>query len=386
MRRIRRLWPLVLGLCVAFAVPVLACNVPVYRFALERWRPDPYRVVLVHEGPVDASHQKLLGPLQDQQDKSAVNVTVQDVDVTNFPDDKSDGVSKTKEKAQLPMLVVNYPAHLRIEQPIWKGAIDSDAIARLTDSPIRKELIKRLVDGQTAVWLFLESGHPEKDGPAFSLLETELKKLEQELKLPELTDSPDDTLLSNDPLRIAFSLLRVPRGDPQEQMLVEMLVHSEPDLADRSDPLVFPVFGRGRALFPLVGAGITKENILESATFLVGPCSCQVKELNPGFDLLLAADWDQLLSLEGIELTAVATQERVVPKGEVELVPIPKGSSANQTPAATPTLAPAQVASSPVEYEPMVISTDQLNSAGVMLVSFLVVAGLLMAAIMFARR
>ena len=27
-----------------------ACQVPVFRYALERWRPDPYQLVIVHEG------------------------------------------------------------------------------------------------------------------------------------------------------------------------------------------------------------------------------------------------------------------------------------------------------------------------------------------------
>jgi hypothetical protein len=30
------------------------------------------------------------------------------------------------------------------------------------------------------------------------------------------------------------------------------------------------------------------------AEFLTGPCSCEVKEMNPGYDLLLSADWKSL--------------------------------------------------------------------------------------------
>jgi hypothetical protein len=34
--------------------------------------------------------------------------------------------------------------------------------------------------------------------------------------------------------------------------------------------------------------------------FLAGACSCQVKEQNPGFDLLIDADWDsELFGAEG---------------------------------------------------------------------------------------
>ncbi|HUQ72324.1 MAG TPA: hypothetical protein VM165_22550, partial [Planctomycetaceae bacterium] len=30
-----------------------ACNVPVFRYALEHWRPDPYRLTVLHRGPLD---------------------------------------------------------------------------------------------------------------------------------------------------------------------------------------------------------------------------------------------------------------------------------------------------------------------------------------------
>ncbi len=74
------------------------------------------------------------------------------------------------------------------------------------------------------------------------------------------------------------------------------LVHCEPDIPTRQEPLVYPVFGRGRSLLPMIGAGIIADNIQEYAEFLVGACSCEIKEQNPGFDLsVAAANWDVLL-------------------------------------------------------------------------------------------
>jgi hypothetical protein len=205
---------------------------------------------------------------------------------------------------------------------------------------VRKELVRRLAEGQTAVWLLLESGDSAKDGTVEELLQSELKALEQTLELPELTASPDDALATQLPLEVKFSVLRVPRSDA-EQALVAMLVGSEPDLAERSDAMVFPVFGRGRALLPLIGAGITAKNIHDAASFLAGPCSCEVKEQNPGFDLLLAADWDMLLSPSGIPLATAVSASANIP-AEAELVPIPKGSSDPAPVAAVvPTVAPA---------------------------------------------
>ncbi len=77
-----------------------------------------------------------------------------------------------------------------------------------------------------------------------------------------------------------------------------MLLGTERDLAGFKEPLLFPVFGRGRALYALAGKGINRETLDEAATFLIGKCSCQVKELNPGVDLLLAADWDKLVKAQ----------------------------------------------------------------------------------------
>jgi hypothetical protein len=307
-----------------------ACNVPVFRFAIERWRPDPYRAVVFHRGELADADRESLQPLQDQQDQSLTNLSVHTVDLDAVDKQTEEGAAdaalwESLGEPALPALVVQYPQQLNIHKPVLVAAPGREAVARLTNSPARQELVKRLAAGQTAVWLLLESGHPEQDGAAVALLEEELKKLESELELPELTTAPEDSLLTSAPLAVGFSVLRVKRDDPAEQLLVSMLIHSEEDLAERSDAMVFPVYGRGRALWGLIGPGITPKNIHDSASFLVGPCSCEVKELNPGFDLLLAADWEQLLTEGGVALTAVETKSAPHP-AEPELVPIPTGA------------------------------------------------------------
>ena len=47
--RVRHTIRLFLALTLA-SVVAEACQVPVFRYALERWRPDPYQLVIVHEG------------------------------------------------------------------------------------------------------------------------------------------------------------------------------------------------------------------------------------------------------------------------------------------------------------------------------------------------
>ena len=50
-----------------------------------------------------------------------------------------------------------------------------------------------------------------------------------------------------------------------------------------------------------------------------------MKELNPGFDLLLTADWDVLLFQDGPPTSAV-TRRAADPTAEPVLVPIPRGA------------------------------------------------------------
>jgi hypothetical protein len=167
----------------------------------------------------------------------------------------------------------------------------------MTDSPMRREIAKRILEGETAVWILLESGDAAADGAAAATLARELPPLEKSLKLPEHADG-DPPLLSDLPLRVSFSTLKLRRDDPAERFLVDMLLQSEPDLVTPAKPTVFPVFGRGRALWALVGAGINKDQIEKTGAFLVGACSCIVKEENPGVDLLVTMDWEGALAVE----------------------------------------------------------------------------------------
>lgn len=302
-----------------------ACNVPVFRYALERWHPDAYRLTVLHRGPLDESQRKTIEALETSA-ASDSNIAVRVVDADRIESDEDRALLAAQASPNFPWLAVQYPRGLRIEPTVWAGPLAEADVARLVASPVRTELIRRLAAGQTAVWLLLESGDAAKDAAAATLLEAELKKLPTKLELPELTSAPEDNLLSDAPLELNFSLLRVTRGDA-EQPLVETLLHSESDLKDFAEPMVFPVFGRGRAFPPLVGAGITADNIHESAAFLVGACSCEVKELNPGFDLLLKADWNVLLFKEAAPPEAIAARTAAA-SGPPELVAIPVGASA----------------------------------------------------------
>jgi len=71
---------------------------------------------------------------------------------------------------------------------------------------------------------------------------------------------------------------------------------------------------------------------------LVGACSCEVKDLNPGFDILLAANWDVLLFKEAPPADVLAARA-IVASGKPELVAIPVGSPPVETSAQSESIA-----------------------------------------------
>ena len=63
-------------LLIGFQVPLSACDVPVYRYALERWEASLYQAIIFHQGPLSAEHTKLLKYLDSlgNDEKRPVNI------------------------------------------------------------------------------------------------------------------------------------------------------------------------------------------------------------------------------------------------------------------------------------------------------------------------
>ena len=191
---------------------------------------------------------------------------------------------------KLPALVLWYPWLKGRAAPFWTGEFKPSTIKALIGSAKRKELAQRLTDGQTAVWVFVESGNATKDKAALKLIEQELEGAKKQLK-EMAAEFPTEPGVPS--FEYKFSTLSISRSDPNEQMLLTMLLNSEPDLDEyKNEPIVFPVFGRGRALFALVGEGINSDNLQEAIAFITGPCGCEIKMMNPGVDMLMAVNWD----------------------------------------------------------------------------------------------
>ncbi len=278
---------------LACAVPAWACSVPVFRYALEHWKPDAFEAVVTHRGTLTAEALRSL-------EESGANLAVRTV------------VDAT---AQEPRVSIRFP---RTKAELWSGALGE--VAPVLDSPARSEIAKRIGEGQSAVWVVLESGDRARDDAAASAIDERLEYLAATLELPRLEaqDIANGLVsVAQEDLRLEFSTLRLSRGDVKEKIFVAMLLGAERGLADSREPMVFPVFGRGRALYALVGDGIRSETIDRAATFLIGKCSCQVKEENPGADLLIAADWEAAVKARSAPLPDLPTLAEIAKSAPV---------------------------------------------------------------------
>lgn len=274
-----------------------ACEIPVFQYAMEFWDSDPYEVTVFHRGPLSAEEAQAVEILRAGADhkRLCANIMLSEVDLAGRPDANAALLWRQQKNATLPWIVAHYPQVRRIPHSAWAGPLTVGNARMLVDSPMRREISRRLLDGEVAVWVLVESGDRRKDGAAAEMLESELRRLEGTLRLPHLEGWGPPADRQDEPDDIRFSVIRVARDDADEQALVRMLLLSEPDLAEdfRDEPLAFPIYGRGLILYALAGAGINEWTIAEAAQFVTGPCSCQVKASNPGMDLLIALDWDE---------------------------------------------------------------------------------------------
>jgi len=286
---------------VVIAAQAIACSIPVFRYALENWRPDPYTAFVLHQGELTTEHQKLIDTLRSTNfaGTTSANLIVGTVDLDSEPDERSTQIRKENADITLPCLVVQTPGKSGQPQSVFSSELTATGVAQLIGSPLRVSIADRLLKGDSVVWVYLESGVTEDDDETFAMLNKELVRLQSELKLPEIEDEDLDELsASAESLRIQFSAVRLSRDDVQESAFRDMLLHVEHDLLDESyvsQPMAFPIFGRGRALYALVGEGLAPDLIEEACRFLTGACQCTVKAENPGVDILMQVDWDKFI-------------------------------------------------------------------------------------------
>jgi hypothetical protein len=291
-----------------------ACSVPVFRYAIERWLPGPYEVLVFHQGPLGEGPRQALNEIKALAE--GANLDVVTVDVNGRLDEEYKSVwEKYGKEKPLPWVIVRSPETDVKAPPAWSAALDSARFKALVDSDFRQRIARKLVTGDSAVFVLLESGDDKADAAANKLLATELARLEKSIVLPAPTKQGPQ-LRSPLPLQVSFAHLRLSRRNADEREFIDALLRCEKGLDKERGPVVFVVTGRGRLLTALHGKDLKAAELEAVASFVCGACSCQVKELNPGIDLIFKARWDTIFDIElapqprELKLPSSATEKR----------------------------------------------------------------------------
>ena len=265
-----------------------ACSTPVFRYALERWHPSAYQATVFHKGPLASNDLAAVELLRQSESLGRANLTVEVVDLQSEPNQEPLRLWQSLSGAQPPWLIVRYPDSKPPTPMAWSGALTLENARGVLESPARTETVRRIAQGATTVWLLLESTNAARNEAAFQRLAGLVKTNERTLEIAADPDEPTNVTK----IPITYSLLRVSNSAPAESAFRAMLVNFDEEKAQRADAIVVPVYGRGRGLVALPAEKVTADIVGEICAFVTGACSCEVKEQNPGIDLLMTADWE----------------------------------------------------------------------------------------------
>lgn len=322
--------------CLAVALAAVssglaaACDDPVFRYALERWPPDDFRLV------VEPSAQATLGP-----ELAALRSRGPQPNLAVLDAAEAERVGRRPEPGRIVLLAPPDGSRSGGNAEVWSGPATAAALARIAESPARRELARRLIAGEAIVWVVVERGPAAGDERLDSLIAEFVREVtaadaDREAVPPaETADAAEGKPLDKSvfwPPRM--SVLRVRADDPEEEVLVATLMAAaEPEVAGGT--AVFPVFGRGRTLGGVLLAKLAAADVRSAGDFLVGACSCEVKELSPGSDLLLAADWNtvpRLIRRRGPEAGGEFAEQGATAAIEEDVAPTKEAASTAAAP------------------------------------------------------
>jgi hypothetical protein len=310
-----------------------ACSIPVFRFALERWSPDLFEVSVFYRGPLNDADMKRLNQLEDLAvyNGGSVNLEVVRCDLDDRVPDDLLVLWKPLKDAPLPMVVVRTPRKATGQSLMWQGRLSDPFLETLATSPARREVSQRLLQGDAVVWLLVRGTDKQQAARVRATLDSALEHLADQIELPPGVGQPGSELRARIPLHLKFSVVELSADSRSEQALIKLLHgrFAKPPLA--SDSYLAPVFGRGRVLNVLPAGEADPDSISDLTRYLCGACSCQVKQQNPGFDLLCEMNWDERLFGEA-SLTSLDDASNSTSDFEPTLIAIPSGRAARAAP------------------------------------------------------
>jgi hypothetical protein len=240
--------PIYLKMIVLAAILSLACSTRVSEWVLLNALPSQYTLVCYHYGP-------LTDELKKQNKEIAENIRSANIQfkTTTLPD-----VRKTYYE-----LHYNNRLFSRYENP--------SLLKNLTTSPLREKVATELMAGKLCVMVYLKTDNKEKDEKGLLTLKKTIE---------------------SSPFGKIISVIELSRNCKDEAHFASLLLNVEDDLNTIQEPMLFGVFGRFKALEPLLGRGISEENINLMIDYLTAECSCLIKDDLPGTDILFDYKWE----------------------------------------------------------------------------------------------
>ncbi|MBK8092806.1 MAG: hypothetical protein IPK32_12680 [Verrucomicrobiaceae bacterium] len=300
------------------AQSAVSCTIPVFRFALDRWEPSNYRLILPQEMAARPEIVDLLRPLR------AGGVANLEIITAQQPGPTAAQLFATQDSPV----------------PLWSGDINAQTLNALLDSPARQKLREQILQGTSITWIIADNQDKEEQRIA-----TRLAFLEQAAALPiQDPNDPDSQLGPGPELKLSFRVQRLRLDDHAEKAFIPMLIGPEGKVKP-DQPFAAAVFARGRALgaFPL--AELDDAALEEACMFLIGRCSCRVKDQNPGWDLLMNVDWPKELQIATGKRPPSTTDPKVSPSSNESPAKQTATEPHRQSTATTHTIAPPKTPS-----------------------------------------
>ncbi|NQZ68133.1 MAG: hypothetical protein HRT89_08685, partial [Lentisphaeria bacterium] len=382
-------------------------DVPVFRYALERWPSAPFSVTVVMR---DASHKKAAKAYMKTVEAALWDDAGHDTNAKLFllvPGDeettKDFGELTTqilaahpKENLMLALVTPSFTTNWGEPDMLWSAPANAAAIKTLRESVVRQEIARLILSGESAVMLVdIPKGRDANDPLVLKLLKL-LKGFPEQLELPERREDPraqsrgrPSVGVIGPKLRISFPLLKMTAAN-KEPILRSLLAYLDYD-PKKEDPKnakdvtdnpikLYAVFGQGRALGPLIeGYNLDEETLLELCQFICGPCSCTVKAENPGLDLFMPIDW-----LSFLDKTYVIDKELPPLPGAGALLAIKAKPLSKKSPAAAIDVSAQSKAKAGALSA--VSTTKEPNSNTAILVSVVAIAIAVIAGTVFVLR
>jgi hypothetical protein len=240
--------PPFIKIVILAALISLACTTRVSEWVLLNSLPNQYTLICFHKGPLNETLKKQ-NQIVGERIKTA-NIQFKSV---------------SREDIKEPYWGLYY------EERLFSRYSSPDEFRNLTYSPLREKVADELMAGKLCVMVYLKCDNKEKDEKGFQTLQ----------KAIEIS-----------PFGKIITVVELSRNSKEEAHFATLLLNVEDDLKVINEPMLFGVFGRFKALEPLLGKGITEENIGLMIDYLTAECSCLIKDDLPGTDILFTDKWD----------------------------------------------------------------------------------------------